>query len=135
MTTAVSVPQGLEPEIIATPEWHSVSTRQHNAVFEGPEHATEVLLRLLGPFLRTPTIWKPAPLALELPTNGCGALVVRNVSALDSYEQAALLCWLDTERKQVVSTTAHPLFNLVAKGLFDEALYYRLNTVCFDLSH
>jgi hypothetical protein len=30
-------------------------------------------------------------------------------------------------RRQVVSTTGQPLFDLVATGLFDEALYYRLN--------
>jgi transcriptional regulator of acetoin/glycerol metabolism len=66
---------------------------------------------------------------LELPTHGCGALVLRNVGALDRYEQAALLRWLDGERKQVVSTTAHPLYPLVARGLFDEALYYRLSVL------
>jgi transcriptional regulator of acetoin/glycerol metabolism len=115
------------PEIIATPEWLSVSTRQHNAILEGPEHAAEDLLLLLEPSLRTPAIRKRAPIALELPTEGCGALVLRNVSELDRDEQAALLRWLDAERKQVVSTTARPLFPLIAKGLFDEALYYRLN--------
>ncbi len=128
VTSAVAVLQGLGPELISTPEWHSVSTRQHNAILEGPEHATEGLLLLLQPYLRTPAIWKRAPMPLELPTHGCGALVLRNVCALDHREQAALVRWLDAERKQVVSTTAHPLFPLIASGLFDEALYYRLNT-------
>jgi transcriptional regulator of acetoin/glycerol metabolism len=52
--------------------------------------------------------------------------VLRNVSALDGHGQAALLRWLDAGR-QVISTTAHPLFPLITRGLFDEALYYRLN--------
>ena len=129
VTSAVTVSQGLGPELISSAEWHSVSTRQHNAMFEGPEHATEGLLLLLEPSLRAPAIWKRAPMALELPTHGCGALVLRNVCALDRHEQAALLRWLDAERKQVVSTTAQPLFPLIAEGLFDEALYYRLNTM------
>ena len=129
MTSAVAVSQGLGPELISTPEWHSVSTRQHNAIFEGPEHATEALLLLLQPYLRTPAICKRAPTPLELPTDGCGTLVLRNVCALGRHEQAALLRWLGVERKQVVSTTAHPLFPLIARGLFDEALYYRLNAV------
>ena len=44
-----------------------------------------------------------------------------------SNEQAALLRWLEGDRKQVVCTTAQPLFPLVDRGLFDETLYYRLN--------
>ncbi len=128
MTNAVAVLQGLGPEIVSTPEWRSVSTRQHNVIFEGPEHVTEAVLLRLQSYLRLPAIWKRAPTPLELPTGRCGALVLRNVNALDRYEQAALLRWLDAEGKQVVSTTAHPLFPLIARGLFDEALYYRLNT-------
>ena len=126
---AVEVSQGLGPELISTPEWLSVSTRQHNAIFEGPEHATEGLLLLLQPSLRTPAIWKRAPMPLELPTDECGALVLQNVCALDRHEQAALSRWLDASRKQVVATTVDSLFQLVACGLFDEALYYRLNTM------
>jgi Sigma-54 interaction domain len=129
VTGVVAVSQGLGPELISTSEWHSVSTRQHNAIFEGPEHATEGLLLLLQPYLRTPAIWRRAPMPLELPTHGCGALVLRNVCALGRREQTSLLRWLDAERKQVVSTTAHPLFPLIARGLFDEALYYRLNVM------
>ena len=33
----------------------------------------------------------------------------------------------------IVSTTAHPLFPLVARELFDEALYYRLNITLLRL--
>jgi len=134
VTSAVEVSHGLVPEFTASPEWHSVSTRQHNAIFEGPEHATEGLLLFLEPFLRTPAIWKRAPLPLELPTNGCGALVLRNVDALDRREQATLLRWLDTEQQQVISTTTHPLFPLIARGLFDEALYYRLNIMLMRIA-
>ena len=125
---AVEVSQGLGLELISSPEWLSVSTRQHNAIFEGPEHATQGLLLLLQPSLRTPAIWKRAPMPLELPTDECGALVLQNVCALDRHEQAALSRWLDASRKQVVATTVDSLFQLVARGLFDEALYYRLNT-------
>ena len=67
VTSAAAVSQGLGTELIATPEWHSVSTRQHNAIFEGPEHATERLLLLLEPYLRTPAIWKRAPMATRTP--------------------------------------------------------------------
>jgi len=134
VTSVAAVSEGLGSELISTPEWHSVSTRQHNAIFEGPEHATERLLSLLRPHLRGPAIWKRAPMPLELPTHGCVALVLRNVGALNRHEQARLLRWLDGERKQVVSTTPRPLFPLVARGLFDEALYYRLSMTLMRIS-
>jgi hypothetical protein len=133
MKDPVKVWQAFGPELTATPEWLSVSTRQHNAMFEGPEHATEGLLLLLEPSLRRPAIWTRAPLPLELPTNGCGALVLRNVDALDRREQTVLRRWLDTERHQVISTTTQQLFPLIARGLFDEALYYRLNVMLIRL--
>jgi len=49
--------------------------------------------------------------------------------ALGTHEQAALSRWLDADGRQVVSATTHPLFPLIARGLFDEALYYRLNVM------
>jgi transcriptional regulator of acetoin/glycerol metabolism len=59
--------------------------------------------------------------------------VLRNVGALDQSNQSSLLRWLDGGQRQVVSTTVHPLFPLVARGLFDEQLYYRLNTMLIRL--
>ena len=129
LSSKVAVAEGLDSEVIATPEWHSLSTGQHNAIFEGPEEATDDVLRLLQPYLRTPAIWNRAPMPLEFPAHGGGALVLRNVCALDRQEQAALLNWLEAGRKQVISTTTEPLFPLVAMGRFDEALYYRLNVM------
>ena len=118
-------------ELVSTPEWNSVCAKQHNVVFEGPERETEGLLQLLEPHLQAPAVWKRAPMPLELQTDECGTLVVQEVSALGRHEQAALLKWLDRpgDRRQVVSTTIVPLFPLLARGLFDETLYYRLNVV------
>lgn len=120
-------------QFIYTPEWSSMSCWQHNAILEGPEQATEGLLSLLRPYLRTPAVWTRAPAPLDIRTQICGSLVLQNVGALDQPEQSALLRWLDGERRQVVSTTVHPLFPLVARGLFDEGLYYRLNTTLIRL--
>jgi hypothetical protein len=128
----VVLSQGLRPELISTPEWSRVCTRPHNAIFEGPEHVTETVLLTLAPYLRTPAIWTRAPTTLELPTDERGSLVLRNVSALDRHGQTALLRWLDADR-QVISTTPRPLFPLIARGLFDEALYYRLNVMLLSI--
>ena len=126
--------QGLEPEITSSLEWRSACTRQHNVMFQGPAQATEGLLRLLDPHLRQPAIWKGAGTPLEIPIDECGALVLQDVSSLDRREQAALSRWLGVRRTQVVSTTEHSLLPLIAGGVFDEALYYRLNVTLIRLS-
>jgi Sigma-54 interaction domain len=124
---AAGLVEGLGSRLISSPEWHGLSTVPHNALFEGPAHATACLLIVLQPYLRRPTVWSsPAP-PLELPTGECGALVLQNVWAFNSHDQAALLKWINCHRTQVVSTSTQPLFPLIARGLFDEALYYRLN--------
>jgi sigma-54-interacting transcriptional regulator len=100
----------------------------HNLLLEGPSAATDAALLLLQPHLRDPLISTPRthPLSLE---GTIGSLILRDVAALDACDQARLLAWLQGEGLgvQVVSTTERPLFALVALGLFDAALYYRLN--------
>jgi hypothetical protein len=125
--------QEFAPDVISRSEWHSVCTERHNALLEGPPHATERLLTLLQPYLCRPAVWKSPASRLELPAGECGALVLENVSGLDRHDQAALLNWLGTRRTQVISTTMQPLFPSIARGLFDEALYYRLNVMLLSI--
>ncbi len=117
--------------LASTHEWRSVCTRHHCMLLEGPEGVTETVLSLLKPHLRSPVVWTGSESPLEFPSGPCGALVLRDVTALGRQEQLRLLAWLNTprDRKQVVSTTAHPLFPWVVRGHFDEALYYRLNVI------
>ena len=63
-------------------------------------------------------------------------VVVRDVDALTVDEQRMLLAWLDAveSRTQVVSTASAPVLPLVEAGAFNDALYYRLNTVYINLS-
>ena len=59
-----------------------------------------------------------------------GALVLRNVGALGRHEQAALSRWLDASRTASGRDDRGPAVSVGrARGLFDEALYYRLNTM------
>jgi hypothetical protein len=124
--------------MISTPEWVSLCAARHNVLLEGSDESTESLVLFLAPYLCRPVVWKPPHAPVALPSGACGALVLQNVGALSRPEQAELLRWLDnsTDRKQVVSTTVQPLFPLVERGLFDEALYYRLNIMllCVDAS-
>ena len=68
---------------------------------------------------------------IDLPTQS-GTLILSNVDALSPAGQRQCYDWLDNEGRgvAVLSTTTVPLQPLVARGLFLEALYYRLK--CTD---
>jgi hypothetical protein len=77
-----------------------------------------------------------APPPLPPASSPVGPVVLRDVDFLTPPEQRRLSEWLDstTNRIQVVSTASAPLLPLVDAGAFNDALYYRLNTVYIDLS-
>jgi hypothetical protein len=104
--------------LASTHEWRSVCTRHHCMLLEGPDGVTETVLSLLKPHLRTPVVWTGSESPLEFPCGPCGALVLRDVTALGRQEQLRLLARLNTPRArtQVVSTTSHPLFPWVVAG-------------------
>ena len=130
---AAVLSRAVASDLIIPPEWLDMCRHGCNALLVGPEPATRRLLTFLGPYLRRPTVWKGARHApLDLPA-GCGALVLQNVSALGTHDQAAVSRWLDTHRTQLISTSTQPLFPLIALGLFDEALYYRLNVMLLNI--
>jgi hypothetical protein len=131
VTGTVEVALSEAYKLSLTPEWRSVCNRHHCMLIEGPESVTETVLALLKPHLLTPVVWTGSQSPLEFPAGSCGALVLRDVTALGRREQLRLLAWLNAprDRTQVVSTTPHPLFPWVVRGHFDEALYYRLNVI------
>ncbi|MGE5242754.1 MAG: hypothetical protein ACM3SQ_00815 [Betaproteobacteria bacterium] len=111
-------------------EWRTLRAHRHNVLLEGPVAATSTVLRLLQPHMRGPTLWhRHGP--LSLPSGEAGALILADVAALDADDQTRLLEWLvgTGAHTQIVSMTERPLFALVMLGLFDAALYYRLNVV------
>jgi Sigma-54 interaction domain len=122
--------------LASTHEWRSVCTRHQCMLLEGPVDVTDTVLLHLVPHLRTPVVWTCSQLPPDFPARLGGALVLRDVAALRRKEQERLRGWLDDQHgpTQVVSTTAHPLFPSVARGHFDDVLYYRLNVIrlCVD---
>ena len=91
-----------------------------------------LLLDLQEPIAR----WKPGErLPLPPPSEG-GTLVIHDVGCLTADDQLRLLDWLERAagRTQVVSTSSTPLLPRVNAGTFIDTLYYRLNTVCVDVS-
>jgi hypothetical protein len=70
------------------------------------------------------------------PVAGTRTMILQDVGALTDADQHRLLDWLDRVRggTQVVSTTPEPLLPRVQAGAFIDKLYYRLNTVCIDVT-
>lgn len=107
-----------------------------NLLLKGTEDVVQNVLDLLLPNLGAPIeSWKPGD-ALSLPPAVAGTMILRDVGRLALDDQFRLLEWLDMARgrTQVVSTTPSPLLPRVRSGGFLDTLYYRLNTVCVDLS-
>jgi sigma-54-interacting transcriptional regulator len=114
-----------------------VTTRRVNVLLMGTERMVRDVLDNLAPKLRAPIQTWRAPDPLELPAPAdVGTLILREVGALSSADQRRLLAWLDAAagRIQVVSTTASWLLRRVETNDFLDTLYYRLNTVCIDLT-
>jgi Sigma-54 interaction domain len=111
----------------------------HNMLLEGPEAATGAVLRLLVPRLCEPVVWTRRGEPFARPAGEIGTLILEDASNLDRDGQRQLLQWLDdvNPRPRIVCTTARPLFGLVASGLFDVDLYYRLNVMLLhvDIRH
>ena len=74
---------------------------------------------------------RPSTARLEFPSSETRSLILRDAAALNRDAQRRLLAWIGDAGlgTQIISTTERPLFPLVAKGLFDATLYYRLNVV------
>jgi DNA-binding NtrC family response regulator len=62
--------------------------------------------------------------------------VLQEAGALSAEDQLQLLDWLEQAegRTQVVSTSTTALLPRVHAGGFIDTLYYRLNTVCVDVT-
>ena len=101
-----------------------------NILIVGSERSAEAKLERLGPLLMGSVHNCRLPGPLHLPDAGHAALILRNVGALDSDQQSALLEWLETGgRGPVVSLNSSSLYDRVLAGVFSEPLYYRLNIV------
>lgn len=106
-----------------------------NLLLIGSDAVVQNILQTLD--LQAPVVSWRAGQQLVLPSAASTkTLVLQNVGALSSGDQLRLLEWLEEAvgRTQVISTTSTPLLPHVQTGDFVDALYYRLNTVCVDVS-
>ena len=109
-----------------------------NLLLVGNERQVRRLVRLAVPDMQQAAVVRCHNGQLQLPSTAgrAGTIVIRDVDALTPEDQRKLCEWLDSrsDRTQVVSTAAAPLVPLVDSGLFNDALYYRLNMVYVDLT-
>ena len=117
------------------PEWSEITRAHHNVLLAGTPCATSGLIAALMPHVRTPV---HQYLDSSTPLPASGALILSELGALSSGEQARLMQWLDGFNGrvpvQIVSTTSTALQSLIESGSFHEALFYRLNVIRFDLT-
>ena len=108
-----------------------------NLLLIAPDGVVQYVLESLLLNLREPIVrWSPGA-ALDLSAvDRTGTIVLHDVGNLRPRDQLDLLEWLEQAdgRAQVVSTSATPLLPRVQCGAFIDTLYYRLNTVCVDVT-
>jgi hypothetical protein len=112
-------------------EWRRLSEEPCNALLEGTVAATDAVLHLLQPGIREPIVWHRSPATLQLPSGEAPTFILREAAALSRDEQRRLLAWTGEagSRTHIITTASTPLFALVEAGVFDAALYYRLNVL------
>jgi len=120
---------------LSSADWRSLCLGNHNILLEGPRADTDAVLAELLPSLRTPVMTRRSGRRrLKIPAGTTGALVIQDVASLSSLDQGHLMGWLgEPGGRHVISMTEEPLFLLVARGEFNEGLYYRLNVVLLRL--
>jgi hypothetical protein len=108
-----------------------------NLLLIAPDAVVQHVLNSLALDLWKPVVhWSPGEtLALPAPT-GAGTLILHDVDALPPADQRRLVHWLELAkgRTQLVSTTSAPMLPRVTAGDFNATLFYRLNTVCVDVT-
>ena len=118
-------------------EWRVARGSTASLLLAGPDAVVDGILDALRPHLREPIeVWNSGSDLVLSPDGGTGTLILRNVAAMPRDDQHRLCDWLAVAagRTRVVSTTWHPLFPLLEAGTFVEALYYRLNVLCFQVT-
>jgi hypothetical protein len=117
-------------------DWRLLRKSHPNVLLTGGHAAASAALEDLRSCFRPVVSWC-AGNPLVLPALAASSTLILNEAASLSFEdQRRLLAWLERSGGaiQVITTTSCPLFPLVERGAFLEALYYHLNVVCLDVA-
>jgi len=112
-------------------DWHLLKTVRCNVLVSGGRDWVEQVLVDLSPCFGA-VYWWTQDMVLPKP-NTVTTLAIRDVDSLSASQQRELALWLEQSTSaRVVSMTTVRLFDLMAAGLFNDVLYYRLNTWLVD---
>jgi len=117
-------------------DWYLDLGTRANLLVIGPDDPAGAFLEAIRPHLQDPVAILRGGEPLALPPRPVGTLIVIDVWALTPDEQRQLHESLDGRFRdaQVISTSPTCLMPMIAGGIFLESLYYRLNTICIDIS-
>jgi hypothetical protein len=119
---------------VSAEELHLLRSARPNVLLVGPPSSVKRLLDAIIPFCRPPIVESQGT-RLTLPPPPIGTLVLQGADQLSAANQHRLHHWLlDADSSlQVISTASSPIFPLVQRKLFRDALYYRLNVMCLNV--
>ena len=122
------------PVVLDLMEWDLILGTRANALLHGSHRTLSEATKALAPYLNVP-LHTASAFRWSLPDVATGTLLLEHVAECSAEQQRAALEWLDgaARQVQVVTTTDRPLFDLVKRGAFLKALYYRLNTIYVTL--
>ena len=117
-------------------DWCALIESRANVLVTGVAVATDAFLHEALRHLRTPIQYIACEEGVTI-SAPAKTVVLRNVEILNGIEQRTLLDWLDrlpADRKpQIISQTPAMLYAYVQAQLFDQALYYRLNSIYLEV--
>ena len=117
-------------------DWDLVFSGQANVLLLGKSGTTARVIDEMRPHLAEPVVsvrGGDSPDLTSLPS--VGTVVLCNLDELVSADQLALHAWLsESNRPRVICTSEVSLVPLMDAGMFSDTLYYRLNTLCLDMT-
>jgi hypothetical protein len=119
---------------VSADDWRVLQAGHPNVLLTGSDKAVSAFLDLLRPLL-LPPVTESRGNPLVLPAYSNGALILRDVSQLDSVAQQRLADWLSEpgRQTQVISMSSTSLYRLVEREVFSAPLYYTINVIMFTL--
>jgi hypothetical protein len=111
-----------------------LETYRPNILLIGPQPTVRHVLQITLRSAVRPVVTCSAR-SFTLPDPPVGTLVLCDAEFLNRVAQRRLYAWLlrTSSHPQVITTASVPLFPLVIRNAFDDALFYRLNTVALRL--
>ena len=115
-------------------DWRALLRTGANVLVVGPRAALDAFLAAADGDLRQPVYVVPP--CGDIPTKHPGTLVLVDAGRLTASQQTRLLVWLDdctAQRPQVISLSERHVWDAEHPAVLLD-LYYRLNTICLELS-